>query len=105
MKVPKVIRKYCKTCDKYTDQKVKSAKKGTPGSAHPLSYGSKVRQKLRGANRGAGNKGRYSRKPVGARKRTGRKTTKKTDLRYECTVCKKTQSQRKGIRTKRLEIK
>ncbi len=105
MKIPKVIRKFCPNCGTYHDHKVKSAKKATPGSAHPLSAGSKVRQRARGVNRGSGNKGRYSRKPVSARKRTGRKTTKKTDLRYTCTECKKTQTQRKGIRTKKLEIK
>jgi ribosomal protein L44E len=52
-----------------------------------------------------GNKGRYSRKPVSARKRTGKKATKKTDFRYECNVCKKSQTQRKGVRTKKVEIK
>ena len=105
MKIPKVVRRFCPYCKKYTEHKVKSARKATPGSAHPMSYGSKVRQKLRGVNRGFGNKGRYSRKPVGARKRTGRKTTKKTDLRFECVECKKEHTQSKGIRTKRLEIK
>jgi large subunit ribosomal protein L44e len=105
MKIPKLVNKYCPKCKKYTQQKVKSAKKATPSSAHPLSYGSKVRQRLRGENRGAGNKGRYSRKPVSARKRTGRKASKKTDLRYTCVECNKTQPQRQGKRTKKLEIK
>ena len=105
MKIPKMINRYCPFCKKYTQHKVKSSKKATPGSAHPLSYGSKVRQRLRGVNRGFGNKGRYSRKPVSARKRTGRKTSKKTDIRYECVECKKAYPQSKGKRTKRLEIK
>ena len=105
MKIPKIIKRYCPYCKKHTDHKVKSAKKATPGTAHPLSHGSKVRQRLRGVNRGCGNKGRYSRKPVTARKRTGRKATKKNDLRFECTVCKKSHVQRKGKRTKKLEIK
>ena len=105
MKYPKVVKRFCPTCGSHTEHKVKSAKKATPGSAHPISAGSKVRQKLRGVNRGAGNKGRYSRKPVGARKRTGRKSTKKTDLRYECVICKRQHTQKRGKRTKRLEIK
>ncbi len=105
MKIPKTVMRYCPYCGKHTEHKVKQSKKATPGSAHPLSHGSKVRQKARGVNRGFGNQGRYSRKPVGARKRGGRKTSKKTDLRYECTVCKKAHVQSKGIRTKKLEIK
>lgn len=105
MIIPKTIKRYCPTCRKHTEHKVKQSKKATPGSAHPLSYGSKVRQRLRGLNRGAGNKGRYSRKPVTARKRAGKKTTKKTDFRFECTVCKKSHTQSKGIRSKKVEIK
>jgi ribosomal protein L44E len=105
MKIPKVIKRFCAHCKTHTEQKVKASKKAPPGSAHPLSHGSKVRQKRRGVNRGFGNQGRYSRKPVGARKRAGRKTSKKTDLRYECSKCKKTSMQNKGIRTKKLEIK
>ena len=38
-------------------------------------------------------------------KMAGKKGTKKTDLRYECTVCKKQSVQKKGIRVKRLEFK
>ncbi len=105
MKVPKLVNRYCPYCGRHTQHKVKQSKKATPGSAHPLSYGSKVRQKLRGVNRGYGNKGRYSRKPVSARKRAGRKSSKKADLRYECVECKKSHTQSKGIRTKKLEIK
>ena len=105
MKIPKAVKRHCPFCKTHTEHKVKSARKGTPGSAHPLSHGSKKRQKQRGVNRGFGNQGRYSRKPVGQRKRAGRKTSKKTDLRYECDSCKKTHMQSKGIRTKKLEIK
>jgi ribosomal protein L44E len=35
---------------------------------------------------------------------TGKKASKKTDLRYECKICKKTHMQRKGFRTKKLEF-
>jgi large subunit ribosomal protein L44e len=105
MIIPKTVKRYCPYCKKHSDHKVKASKKATPGSAHPLSHGSKIRQRARGVNRGFGNHGRYSRKPVNARKRGGRKTSKKTDLRYECSVCKRMHVQKKGIRTKKLEIK
>ncbi len=77
------------------------SKRKTKGSAHTQSYGSKLRAKKRG-QLGMGNQGRYS-KPAGG-KMYGKKQTKKTDLRYECSVCKKMHNQRQGFRIKKLEF-
>ena len=104
MKIPKVIMRFCKKCKTHTEHKVSSAKRRTPGATHPMSYGSKKRARRRGAARGMGNLGRYSRKAVSAFKMSGKKTSKKTDFRYECKNCKKISVQRKGIRTKRIEF-
>lgn len=101
MKIPKVIRRYCKYCKKHTDQKVSQTKRRQASS---LSRGSKYRARLRGAARGIGNLGRYSKPAVTKFKRTGAKATKKTDLRYACTVCNKMTSQPYGIRAKRVEF-
>lgn len=101
MKIPKIIKRYCKYCKKSTEQKVAQVKKGKPST---LSYGSKVRAKRRGAARGMGNRGRYSKKAITKFKMTGKKQTKKTDLRYTCKDCKKTSMQKKGIRAKRVEF-
>jgi len=81
---------------------VTQSKKKAPSS---LSRGSKYRAKKRGLARGYGNRGRYSRRAVSKWKMSGKKKSKKTDLRYECKVCKKTHMQKKGIRTKRIEFK
>ena len=81
------------------------AKKRTPGSAHPMSAGSKKRMRKRGQGRGTGNVGKLSKGAMTRWKRYGKKTSKKTDLRYECKVCKKKHTQRKGTRTKRVELK
>ncbi|MEK6901195.1 MAG: 50S ribosomal protein L44e [Nanoarchaeota archaeon] len=101
MKIPKTVKRFCKHCKKHTEQKITQNKKKAPSS---LSRGSKYRARLRGVARGIGNLGRYSKPAVTKFKRTGAKGTKKTDLRYTCTVCKKMSTQRKGIRSKKVEF-
>ncbi len=103
MKVPKITKRYCPKCKKHTDQKITSAKKRTAGSAHPLAKFAKVRS---GFGKGVGNLGRYGSRPAISKfKMTGKKTSKKTDFRYECSVCKKSTVQKKGIRSKKVEFK
>jgi large subunit ribosomal protein L44e len=101
MKIPKTIKRFCKHCKKHTEHKVAANKKKTPSS---LKRGSKYRAKLRGLARGMGNLGRYSKPAVTKFKRSGAKSTKKTDLRYSCVVCKKTSMQAQGIRAKKVEF-
>lgn len=105
MKLPKEKNTYCRFCRKHTTQKISIAKRKTPGSVHTQSHGQKGRVRKRGRWRGVGNKGRFSRKPVGSRKMSGKKTSKKTDLRFTCKDCKKTSVQGKGKRTKKVEFK
>ncbi len=95
--------RYCKICKKHTEQKITISKKKTKGSVHTHSYGSKVRTAHRGARRGYGNLGRYS-KPPGGGKMYGKKGSKKTDFRYNCKECKKSSVQRKGFRAKKVEF-
>lgn len=101
MKIPKLIKRYCPYCKTHTEHKVTQNKRKNASS---LSYGSKKRAKKRGAARGKGSLGRYSKPAVTKFKMTGKKLSKKTDLRYECKTCKKTHVQRKGIRAKRVEF-
>ncbi len=102
MKIPKTIKRHCPYCKKHTTQKVTQAKKHNPSS---LKYGSKNRAKRRGAARGIGSRGRYSKPAMSKWKMTGKKQSKKTDLRYECSECKKSKAQKKGFRTKKIEFK
>lgn len=74
------------------------------GKASSLVRGSKYRAKKRGLARGFGSLGRYSKPAVTKFKMTGKKQTKKTDLKYQCPDCKKFHNQRKGFRTKRVEL-
>jgi len=67
-------------------------KKRTPRS---MTYGSKLRARRRGKARGAGNRGRYSKPAVTKFKMTGKKTSKKVDLRFECRECKKQHMKKK----------
>ncbi len=102
MKVPKLKKRHCPYCKKHTEHKVTSAKRRTPGSSRPLAKSAKCRT---GFGKGCGNLGKYGSKPaIGSFKMTGKKTTKKTDFRYECKECKKSHSQNKGFRAKRIEF-
>lgn len=102
MKVPKQTNRHCPNCKKHTSHKVIQSKSRGRNQARPLSIGSKKRVRLRGERRGAGNLGKYSKPPKP--KMTGKKLTKKTDFRYQCSVCKKMHVQRYGIRAKKVEL-
>lgn len=105
MKIPKEMKRYCPSCKKHTLQKVKNEKNRGKNKTHPMTQFSRVRQELRGIGTGRGNKGRMSRGALNSWKRFNKKHSKKTDLRYTCTECKKTNvSAGKGIRSKKIQI-
>lgn len=99
--MPKQIKRYCKKCKAHTDHKVVMAKRKQGSS---LSHGSKYRARKKGQARGHGNMGRFSKPAVTKFKMTGKKATKKTDLRYSCVTCKKTWVQSGGFRAKKIEF-
>ena len=102
MKLTKSRKRYCPYCKKHTEHGVAASKKKKPRS---LTYGSKIRAKRRGQARGLGNLGRYSKPAISKFKLTGKKQSKKTDLRYQCKTCHKTHMQKKGFRAKKIEFK
>ena len=102
MKFPKTQKRFCTHCRKHTEQKVSQTKK-KPASS--LSYGSKIRARKRGNARGTGNLGRYSKPAVTKFKMTGKKSSKKVDIRYQCLVCKKSSVRRNSFRAKKVEFK
>lgn len=104
MKIPKRQRRHCKFCNKHTDHRVKQNKNRGRNKTHPMTRYSRRRMKIRGLRRGAGNKGKYSRPAIKSWKMTGKKTSKKTDLRFTCTECKKTWINRKSTRAKRIQL-
>jgi len=105
MKIPKEMKRYCPKCMKHTLQKVKNEKNRGKNKTHHLTQFSKIRQKLRGYETGTGNQGRMSRGSMNSWKRYNKKHSKKTDLRYTCTVCGKTNvSSGKGIRSKKISV-
>jgi ribosomal protein L44E len=91
MKIPKKTNRFCPYCKKKTEQKIKLVSTGAKRGA--LKRGSLARARLRGANRGIGNKGKYS-KPAVSKFKRKTKTTKKTNIMYTCTVCKKSKYRR-----------
>ena len=102
MKIPKVIKTYCKHCNKYTEHSVSITKTKNRSA---LRKGSIARAKRRGLGTGHGNLGKYgSKPPITKWKRTGSKSSKKTDLRLKCKVCGK--SIIKSLkRSKKIEMK
>jgi len=103
--IPKTVKKYCPKCKTHTEQKVQQKKNRGHNQAHPLSQGSRKRLKMRGLDRGAGNKGRTSRGAPSGWKRSNQKTSKKMDLRYTCSKCGKAQVLQNTYRAKKVEIK
>ncbi|MFT4311766.1 MAG: hypothetical protein ACMXYF_00890 [Candidatus Woesearchaeota archaeon] len=102
MKIPKIIRRYNPFLRKHVDVKVVQAKKRTAGTAAPMGKFQKVRT---GFGKGTGNLGRYgSRPPVNKFKMTGKKRSKKVDIRFECQETKKTFGKKSPIRAKKLEF-
>ncbi|MHC1599126.1 MAG: 50S ribosomal protein L44e [Candidatus Methanofastidiosia archaeon] len=90
MIMPKTRRTYCPNCKKHTVHKIKVVKKKKRGE---LSSGQRrFRRKLAGY-------GGYPRP-----KPSGEKPTRKHDLRFVCTECKKAQT-KKGFRVKKLEFR
>lgn len=99
MKFPKSKMTYCAKCKKHTEHLILQAKKRTMGTAHVMSRGNRQKNRHRA---GTGNSGRYSKPPGG--KMYGKKQTKKTDLRFQCKICKKSMTQAYGNRLKKIEF-
>lgn len=102
MKIPKKIKRFCPYCKKQTEQKVIEISTGIKRGA--MAWGGTSRARKRGRGRGHGNRGRWgSKKAIGKWKRK-KKTTKKTNLLYQCSECKKKKYQKQGKRTGKLQI-
>ena len=102
MKIPKKNSRYCKKCGKHTLHMTSIVKGKERGS---LKKGSIARAKKRGRGQGYGNKGKWGSKPaISQFKMTGAKTSKKTNLKYTCEVCKKSSLQNHGIRMKKVVL-
>ncbi|MBI4154629.1 hypothetical protein HY498_00915 [Candidatus Woesearchaeota archaeon] len=104
MKLPKKRNHFCPKCRKHTEHTVSIAKNMGRNKTHPMSRGSRARMRRRGQDRGFGNKGRTSKGAVSSFSMTGAKTSKKQDLRFTCSVCKKTSGIRKTFRAKKIEL-
>ena len=96
MKMPKRKNRYCPHCKKRAEHKIVLVKKGKPSV---LKKGRYRQKKLKTGYGGTP----YPQQQKGVK--YGAKQTKKTDIRYECTVCKKQHTQKKGFRAKKLEMK
>ena len=100
MKLPKKISRYCVHCKKHTEHIISVIKGKDRGS---LKWGSIQRAYKRGRGQGYGNLGKWGSKPAISKfKMTGAKTSKKTNLKFTCEICKKSSLQSHGIRMKKV---
>ena len=102
MKVPKLMQRYCPICNAHTEHKVATVSSG--GKRGSLKKGSIQRAMLRGRGVGYGNKGKWGSKPAVGKWKRKTKSTKKTNLKYTCSVCKKSTIQSHGRRVGKLKI-
>ena len=102
MKLPRKTNRYCPHCKKKTEQKISQVSSGAKRGT--LRRGSLQRAKKRGRGRGFGNLGKWGSKPAVTKFKRKTKTTKKTNIIYTCSVCKKIRYQKKGIRAGRLQL-
>jgi large subunit ribosomal protein L44e len=101
MKFKKIVRRYCPHCKKHTEQKVSLVSSGHSRGA--LTRGSIGRAEKRGMG-GMGNVGKWGSKPAVTKWKMKIKSTKKTNIMYTCQTCKKSKSQKEGIRTSKVQI-
>ncbi|HEY9245999.1 MAG TPA: 50S ribosomal protein L44e [Candidatus Methanoperedens sp.] len=91
MKMPKKFNTYCPVCRTHTLHAVERVKKGQASSLTRIT-----RQKYR--HTGIGNSGKFSKVPGGD------KPTKRINLRYRCSKCKKAHLKSKCFRAGKFEI-
>lgn len=99
MKIPKTTQRFCKFCNKKTEQKIKLVGTGFKRGSFTRG-GGKLRARLRGLGRGIGNLGKWGSKPAQTKHKRKTKTTKKTNIMYTCKECGKS-TYRKSRRNKR----
>ena len=87
MKIPKKTKRFCPKCKNRTEHKIDLVSTGHKRGT--LKWGSLLRAKKRGMNRGKGNKGKWgSKKAIKSWKRKT-KTTMRRVVIYTCKTCKK----------------
>ena len=91
MKMPRKIRVYCSNCKKHTDHTVSNAKRRTRGK---MTQGNRrFLRKMKGYHSFPKENPKGREKP-----------TRKTNLIFTCTVCKKKHGKGKGFRVKKFEL-
>jgi large subunit ribosomal protein L44e len=99
MKFPKKVKRYCPSCKKHMEMRLVHSKSGRKRGS---LKGGQRRHKRRSGIKGYGG---FPQPKIEKASKYGAKQTKKTDFRYECSVCKKMVTSAKGgKRLKKVEI-
>ncbi len=99
MKIPQQIKRYCRSCNKHTLQKVERVKTSGRRKTSSLKAGSRYR--LHELHHGYGGSP-YPKIEHGVK--YGAKSSQKIFLRFKCSECGKYNLSNKSIRAKRFEI-
>jgi len=98
MKMPKKVNRYCPKCKVHTEHKVIQVKSSRKRAT--LKKGQRRHERRAGVS----GYGGYPRPKPEHCKRWSVKLTKKLDLRYECSKCKKQTVRKQGFRLKKFEF-
>jgi len=100
MKKPKITNRFCPSCKKKTEHKIKLVATGVKRGT--LKRGSIQRAKKRGAYPGMGNKPKGGSKPAIKNWKRKTKNTKRHVFLYTCTTCKKSHQSKSGKRASKV---
>ncbi|MBN1924102.1 MAG: 50S ribosomal protein L44e [Nanoarchaeota archaeon] len=98
MKMPKSVKRYCPSCKKHTLQNVTQNKTGRKRGA--MTIGER-RHHRRGGIEGYGG---FPKPQLEKSSKHKKKTSKKIDIRFECSICKKKNALKNTFRAKKFEI-
>ncbi len=96
--MPKSVKRYCPSCKKHTLQNVTQNKSG--GKRGAMSHGERRHQRRSGIT----GYGGFPRPQPEKSARHRKKTSKKIDIRFLCTECKKKNTLKSTFRAKKFEI-
>lgn len=102
MKLPKKTKRFCPYCKKKTEQKLTLVSTGVKRGS--LKWGSLLRAKKRGQNRGFGNQAKWGSKKAISKWKRKTKATKRLVVMYTCQTCKKSKHAKYGQRVSKIQI-
>lgn len=96
--MPKSVKRYCSNCKVHTLHNISQNKSGKKRGS--MTFGAR-RHERRGGIKGYGG---FPQPQITKSPRHRKKTSKKIDLIYQCTICKKKSNKKNTFRARKFEI-